>query len=231
MYETQLNRKAIADPNGFGRLQLLLYNLQVKKRYESLFFELPEGCVCIDCGANCGLFTDLVLQCGAAEIHTFEPNPALGRNLERKYRNTPEVRLLNAAVSHQNGEATFRLPANMDSNYLYNSEAGSITELKVDADGHAGQTSACTVPAIRLSDYLKNRVLDHVSEIQILKLDVEGAEFDVLEDLIQSGVCASIRYVLCETHERFFSDGAEKIQRLQRLIAQNELSNVFLDWE
>lgn len=50
-------------------------------------------------------------------------------------------------------------------------------------------------------------ILDH-KHIDILKMDIEGAEYDVIEDIISSSIF--INQILIEFHERFFKDGITK---------------------
>lgn len=46
------------------------------------------------------------------------------------------------------------------------------------------------------------------SKIDVLKIDIEGAEYDVIDSILQSGV--QIDQMLIEIHERFFEDGKQK---------------------
>jgi hypothetical protein len=49
--------------------------------------------------------------------------------------------------------------------------------------------------------------LNH-QKIEILKMDIEGAEYDVIEDLLQSN--PDVRKLLVEFHHRFSSIGKHK---------------------
>lgn len=59
---------------------------------------------------------------------------------------------------------------------------------------------------------------------------IEGAEFDVLQTIIDKQIYKHINYIICETHERFFVDGNAKMQHLHAQIEQNNITNIFLDW-
>lgn len=118
----------------------------------------------VDCGAYIGLsiifFKTLFPN---AKILAFEADPAvfaiLQKNLaQRGYTN---VTLINAAVWIENGEVRFHSNPNMTSSLL-------------EAVGDAREI--VTVPAIRLKEVLAREQVD------MLKLDVEGAEKAILED-------------------------------------------------
>jgi FkbM family methyltransferase len=54
-------------------------------------------------------------------------------------------------------------------------------------------------------------VLGH-NHIDLLKIDIEGSEFDVIPSVLETGIY--INQILIEVHERFFPDGKEKIHCL-----------------
>lgn len=57
------------------------------------------------------------------------------------------------------------------------------------------------VTAIRLSDFINS--LDSDSYI-IVKLDIEGAEYEVVQDLIQTGAIECIKELYVEWHDHFY---------------------------
>lgn len=59
---------------------------------------------------------------------------------------------------------------------------------------------------------------------------MEGAEFDVLDSIIDKRLYEWIDFIVCEMHERFFSDGKSKMQTLKNRIKENKIENIFLDW-
>lgn len=48
--------------------------------------------------------------------------------------------------------------------------------------------------------------------IDVLKMDIEGAEYDVIDNILAAEV--QIRQILLEIHERFFEDGKSKTEKL-----------------
>lgn len=57
--------------------------------------------------------------------------------------------------------------------------------------------------------------LGHQS-IDVLKMDIEGSEYAVMEGILNSGI--PIKQILVETHERFFPNGKEKGQKFFKLL-------------
>ena len=52
--------------------------------------------------------------------------------------------------------------------------------------------------------------------IDVLKMDIEGAEYDVLPDILSSGLV--VDQILVEFHHRLVVDGAAKTQDAVRLL-------------
>jgi FkbM family methyltransferase len=82
----------------------------------------------------------------------------------------------------------------------------------VIADRNPG-SSPTYVPVYRLTTILQ--MLDH-SRVDLLKMDIEGAEYDVIDDLAETGV--SVEQLLVEFQHRFRGVGAHRtIQTARRL--------------
>lgn len=84
------------------------------------------------------------------------------------------------------------------------------------------------VELIDLVEYITQKILPR--RIFMLKLDIEGAEFGVMDKIIEARLYEKIDYIACETHERYLKDGKAKIKSLRQKIAQNNIKNIFLDW-
>jgi len=66
-----------------------------------------------------------------------------------------------------------------------------------------------------ISSILKE--LNH-SKIDVLKMDIEGSEYDVLEDILTVDI--KINQLLIEFHDRFFEHGQEKSKAIIKKLAK-----------
>ena len=57
------------------------------------------------------------------------------------------------------------------------------------------------------------------SHIDVLKMDIEGSEYAVLDSILNSGI--SISQILLEIHERFFEDGKQKTDQMLAQLHQH----------
>ena len=61
-----------------------------------------------------------------------------------------------------------------------------------------------TVESIDLSQFIRS--IASARDFLVIKMDIEGAEFAVLESMILTGACQLVDVLYCEFHERFFAD-------------------------
>lgn len=221
-------REAIADPRGIGMLNLMMKNLAIPESHRHLFYEMGEGDVCIDCRANAGLFADCCLHVGAS-VHLFEPNGMLVRMLRRKYQGEKNVVINHAAVAAKEGRMKLYNPVRARNNIEF---AASGT-LVADYWPRAGKAAILEeeVAVIDLATYMKSHFPPgNTPPIRLLKIDIEGAEFDLLEKIINEKIFKLCKHIVVETHERMFPDGGKKLARLKAMISEHGADNISLDW-
>jgi len=136
-------------------------------------------------------------------IHAFDPTP---KSIEWVKRQGFSDRF----VMHDYGIAAF--DGDVSFNPPENPEHVSHTLL----DRPSTKAKAISVPVKRLSTIMKE--LGH-DRIDVLKMDIEGAEYDVIKDISESGIRP--RQILVEFHHRFPGVGIkrsrEAIDRLRSM--------------
>lgn len=216
---------ALCDCDGLGRLNLMLELAHVPNHYRYVFHQMfimnnPERKppVCVDGGGHVGAFSDIVLHCGGV-VYVFEPNIHLFAFLQRKYKDNPNVFLYNKALSNRQYTTQFLID-----------ESGILSAGNTIMECQKATQKSYEVEVISLQDFIKTDILSQHERIHFLKLDVEGAEFDIMDSLLHERLHEQIDFIACETHERFFADGDTKLQNLQNTIRNLNAQNIFLDW-
>ena len=146
----------------------------VKRHYQC--GDLPDRPVIVDCGGNIGLSAIWFARTyPEAEITVYEPDVGLSAILKRNLARAghAQARVVNAAAWVSDGEISFNATG--------------------DDSGRIDPSGATRVRAIDLSQALPDRV-------DLLKLDIEGAEFEVLEHLVSSGAINRIQNIAAEFH-------------------------------
>jgi FkbM family methyltransferase len=126
--------------------------------------------VVIDAGANVGFFTLFAKENGATRVYSIEPDPLPYSFLESNYKHDPSVITINKVLSHKNEPVNFDI-------VLINSVGSSMQEYKLKND---------EAFPIKIDSISLHNILNIESTINLLKLDIEGAEYDVLDNLDSS---------------------------------------------
>ena len=143
--------------------------------------------VIIDCGSNIGMATIYFKKLyPSAEIKCFEPDPAVYNLLESNIsiNKLANVEAWNVALFNEEKTLTF-----------YTSDSSGILRGSINKD--RGGVNEIHVKALRLSEFIKN-----IEHIDLLKMDVEGAEIYIVEDLEKSGQLSKPNQYIIEYHHK-----------------------------
>jgi FkbM family methyltransferase len=159
--------------------------------------QLDEYSIVYSCGVGDDVDLDLAFIDGyGAQVHAFDPTPSAMDMIEK--RDLPkQFRFHPWAVSGEDGTLTLYRRVKHDgsaSTVMYT----LVPEDSVDEEG-------ITTPAYTIGSICKK--LGH-SRIDLLKLDIEGAEFAVLDDLLAGDLRP--KQLLVEFHHRFAGIGIER---------------------
>lgn len=188
----------------------------------------------IDCGTNLGqglnYFNEKYNLFNNSEwnIYTFEPNPYI--LLNEMFQNVNNLNKINKAVWINDNNLQFICKGKKDESMRkkYGEErfqgGGSQlgeTQKNYNIPYHV-ETDYITVEAINFSSFLKDNV-NKYKEI-IVKMDVEGAEFQIIDHLIENDTLKLIDELYIETHGRYDFPEEEWVNKKKEIeIIENEL--------
>lgn len=181
--------------------------------------------VVLDCGANVGKISTQLAASGA-QIHAFEPDPFAFAELSKACADLPNVTLHNAAVGATAGTIRLMRAANFDEN-----PTGASVKSTIVAGGRMiDESEGIEVQLLSFLDLVRDLVAKH-GEIALVKMDIEGAELDILEALEETGLLQGIRCMVVETHERKFKELRGRYRALRdRMAEPPHAGRVYLDW-
>lgn len=186
---------------------------------------LRPGDLALDCGANMGVVTAVLAKTGA-DVIAFEPDPWAFGKLTERFADAGNVTLMNAAVGV--GTGTVRLMR--ATNFGDNPTGASVKSTILDGGRQIDAENAVDVPLIDFPGFLRERLKDR-PEIAFVKMDIEGAELDILEAMDRNAMFDHIRVLVAETHERKFRDLRPRFRALRRSFAEKyDPNRVSLDW-
>jgi len=162
----------------------------------------------IDAGSNVGMATLFFkLKYPKAKILCFEPDPNIFPVLKKniQFNKLNNITLVNAALANREEERIAFYGS------LYQSQPNTLGNSIVQSWGHKNITDEGKVQATKLSLYIDKPV-------DFLKLDVEGAEHEVFEDIEHK--LPLIREFSIEVHETKHND-KKNFDRIVSLLERN----------
>jgi FkbM family methyltransferase len=183
----------------FKLLSYLFHEIFLGKEYH--FDSDNKSPLIIDCGSNIGMsiiyFKAVYPQ---SRIIAFEPGEEAYECLENniKNNNLRHVKAYKAALSSKEGNLDF---------YYDKNQLGSLTMSTIQA---RMPMDTRRVKATVLSKYIEN-------EIDFLKIDIEGAELEVIEELSKAKKLSYVKKILIEYHHHITAD-SDVLSRLLRIL-------------
>lgn len=166
--------------------QALKYEIFIKEEYACAKTLIKSAKIVFDIGGHIGLFSEWCLKLNPqVEIHYFEPFEKLVQ--EAKAR-------LQASSSQIIFNSFWVAKISWSYNFLFNP-----TKTMQSSQFRSFLNPAWTSASVRcenLNDYLQNQ---KIWSIDLMKLDIEGMEFEVLFDL-QEESWEKIQALVCEVH-------------------------------
>ena len=189
---------------------------------------LRPGDVVFDCGANVGDVTVPLAETGAT-VHAFEPDPYAFGRLGDRVGGHDNVILHQAAVGVAAGHIRLMRAANFDDN----PKGGSVKSTVVPGGRNINEDygAAIDVALVALPELIRAEAARAGGEIALLKMDIEGAELDLLEHMQAEGLFDLVRLTVAETHENKFKDLRPRFAALREAVAADHpVTRVNLDW-
>lgn len=182
---------------------------------------LKPGGIAIDCGANVGDITTRLAKAGL-QVYAFEPNPYAFEKLKARTTGLPGVRCINKGVWDKNTRTQLYFHREAEKNEEFWSFASSIFSTK----GNVDPAHSVMVEMVDLTEFI-----EHLSQpVALLKIDIEGAECEVLEKFLERNLQEKVGLTLVETHETKIAGLKEKTDRIRETIRRKGIKNVRLSW-
>jgi len=186
-----------------------------------LLANLNEQSLVLDCGANIGEISQQFLNTGA-EVIAFEPDPTAFALLEKRFRGKQGITLMNKAVWTEDTQLTFYLHEDRNEDHAELTVSSSVYGNKKNVS----QEHKLEVEAIDLIDFIDK--LDR--RVSLIKIDIEGAETDILFKMIEAETYKKFDLAVVETHESKIPGQAKEIEKINALFEEKGIDNIKLNW-
>ncbi len=161
---------------------------------------LSPSSVVYSVGVGYDISFDLdVINRFGCQLHAFDPTERSKVWLSKKDELPSQFLHHDFGLAHYSGTANFKLPKNHSVSFTMSGEVYPEAE-EID-NGHQAEVKT-------LDDIMT--LLGH-DEIDLLKIDIEGAEYDIIGDLVKNA--PRIKQLLIEFHDRLIGDSESRPSR------------------
>lgn len=181
-----------------------------------------QGMTCIDLGANIGEYTRK-MALGTKQVIAFEPDPWAYAELQANVADLDNVKIENVAAGTSERTVLLYRHARFEENPALNSQSSSVIS------GNSNLSNEGTFE-IQQVDFI--RYLENLNEnIGLLKMDIEGAEVDLLEALFaRPDILKRIDHIFAETHERLILAHEPRVNALRERAKLTKQPYINLYW-
>lgn len=173
-----------------------------------LTYDLNENSVVVDAGGYHGEFAELINKRYGSIVFVLEPIISLHNGIENLFSRNPRVIPLNYAIAGKTEQA----------------------EISIEDDGSSLYTeSTGTTEIIECVDVQEFFDTNNIETVDLLKLNIEGAEYDVLDRIIELGLLPSIKNIQIQFH-RFIPDCDRRRKSIQEHLSKTHTCVWNYDW-
>lgn len=194
---------------------------QLNENSEELFATIGYGDITIDCGANLGVVSQKMADKGAL-VFAFEPNPFVFEELMKRLRTYPNVVCINKAVWYKND----KLRLHLHEHYVHDPAGSAYASSLLNNHPVTNPEQYVEVEVIDLTQFIEllNR------RIKLVKIDIEGAEFELLEKIVEKNLHLQIDQIVVETHDWLIPDLKTRANQFRLLLQEKQIHNIDLNW-
>lgn len=162
-----------------------------------LTYPLNSESIVFDCGGYRGDWTNAIFERYSCNIYVFEPVRDFFLHIEDRFRNNSKIHAYNFGL-HSRTEQAMIAPRNNRSSVFLNSKGGQLIAL------------------IDVVTFLQDKKIDRIG---LLKLNIEGGEYELLRRILDAGLIAKISDIQIQFHD-FVPDARHQREALRNNLAR-----------
>jgi len=176
-------------------------------------YDLDQNSVVFDMGGYEGQFAAEIYARYRSKIQVFEPIRGFAKNITERFAKNPDIKVYALGLSDKNEEVLFSLDNNSSSQFLKNSGKEKVQMRQA-------------------SEFLKEI---NAPIINLMKINIEGGEYALLEDLIANDRIKDIKNFQIQFHT-FAPNASERMKKIQEALKKThhltfEYPFVWENWE
>lgn len=163
-----------------------------------LNYDLSESSIVFDLGGYKGNFAQDIYNRYLCEIFIFEPVKSFYKIIDKKFKDIPKVTAYPYGLANEDKELSIS-DSNDASSVFIDSEGSEKIELK------------------SILNFIKN---NNITYVDLIKINIEGGEYEVLESLLESGIISIFKNLQIQFHDFIIDNANERMENIQTQLAK-----------
>ncbi|MBU2529219.1 FkbM family methyltransferase [bacterium] len=181
------------------KFMLQIYNWKKIDGDKNLRFDydLNTNSIIFDVGGYVGDFTAGIFCKYNCNVYVFEPINEYYKTIVSRFANNKKVKVINSGLAGERRQQKMSV------------DKFSSSEFK-----NAKNTEK--VNMISIADFIRK---NNIGKIELLKVNIEGGEYELLESLLNEGLISSVKYIQVQYH-RFIKNAEKRRENINKRLAQ-----------
>ncbi len=163
-----------------------------------LDYPLNETSIVFDLGGFKGEFAAAIYNKYQSTIYVFEPIQSFYNIIKQQFADSPKIEAYQYGLAGQDQTMQISLTDNSSSVYI----KSKLTE---------------TIQLKSIIDFIKTNNIDH---IDLIKINIEGGEYDVLEALIEHNMLPLFTDLQIQFHDFIIPNATERMKKIQAELSK-----------
>lgn len=159
-------------------------------------YDLTEDSIVLDLGGFEGQWASDLYSRYNPSIHIFEPVPEYCEEIKKRFMNNKKISVYCFGLGADDSLEKIGVMGHESSIFRSNGKTGTI-EIK------------------SIETWLQE---NHIDDIDLMKINIEGGEYDLLEKIISTGTIRRIKRLQIQFHD-FFPDAESRMQQIKNSLA------------
>lgn len=162
-----------------------------------LNYPLQEDSIVFDLGGYKGAWANEILNKYGSNIYIFEPYPTFAEGIKKKFNNNHKIHVFDFGLSSKTTSLPFSVSD--DASSLFGQGINSVQ--------------------IQLKNAAEFIQQNGITKIDLMKINIEGGEYDLLEHLIETGTINKIDNIQVQFHDFIFPGCKERMKNIQNNLS------------
>lgn len=162
-----------------------------------LEYPLKENSIVFDLGGYKGQWTSDIFSKYCCNIYVFEPVTAYYKAIKKRFQHNKKIRVFPFGLAEENKKVILGVDENSSSMFKGN----------------------CVREVATLHNFKDFLSAHQISNIDLIKINIEGAEYDLLDSIINEGLQFCITDIQVQFHD-FVPDAEKRMKGIQKILEE-----------